>query len=84
MKKQNVLLKKLALSKSKVSNLTKNQVVGGSFTCYTNGCMITVGCDPLTSDCPVPTSDCPSINCLTLDCKTLAVGCTTSPTLACW
>ena len=84
MKKQKVLLKKLELSKSKVSNLTTHQVVGGSFVCFTNGCMITVGCEPPTTDCPV-TSGCPiTSNCLTNDCLTLAAGCTTSPTLACW
>lgn len=90
MKKQKVSLKKLQLSKSKVSNLTTNQVVGGSFFCHTNGCLITEGC-PITigctspsDDCPAPTTDCPSINCLTIDCVTLAAGCTTSPTLACW
>jgi hypothetical protein len=84
MKKQKVLLKKLQLSKSKVSNLSANQVVGGSFFCFTNGCEITNGCQPPTTDCPV-TSGCPiTSNCLTNDCLTLAVGCTTSPTLACW
>jgi hypothetical protein len=83
MKKQKVSLQKLHLSKSKVSNLTTNQIVGGSFLCVTTNCILTTDCDPLTSDCPVPTSDCPSINCLTLDCLTLA-GCTTNnPTMNC-
>ncbi|MEM6720422.1 MAG: hypothetical protein AAF611_13940 [Bacteroidota bacterium] len=83
MKKQKVSLKKLQLSKSKVSDLTTNQVVGGSFVCYTNGCVITTGCQP-TADCPV-TTGCPiTTNCLTDGCVTLGVGCTTNQTIACW
>ncbi|WP_420574430.1 hypothetical protein [Kordia sp.] len=84
MKKQKVSLKKLHLSKSKVSNLASQQVVGGSFFCVSAICNATEDCKPPTDSCPTPTLNCDSFPCVSAVCE--SIGCTTTvgtPTLAC-
>ncbi|PTX59496.1 hypothetical protein C8N46_10985 [Kordia periserrulae] len=72
MKKQNVLLKKLHLSKSKISNLTSEQIVGGSFVCATVICNATDDCKDPTDSCPdpSPTVDCDTFLCVSAVCQT--------------
>ncbi|WP_114904866.1 hypothetical protein [Kordia sp. SMS9] len=89
MKKQKLLLKKLQLSKSKVSNFSTHQIVGGSFLCVTDTCCgppksVYPDICPVSDGCPNPSDACPSAACHSFDCQTI-VGCTTdAPTLACW
>ncbi|WP_298515698.1 hypothetical protein [uncultured Kordia sp.] len=73
MKKQKVSLKKLQLSKSKVSQLNTNDIVGGG----TNFCVTVFACYD-TFDCVLPTFDCDSFTCITVACQSTAC-----PTFVC-
>lgn len=94
MKKQKVSLKKLQLTKSKVSYLNASHVTGGGtiFFLTDNGCgpekSVWPDICPISHNCPPASNACPTYACQTVFCQSTlcdqTAGCpTNTPTLAC-
>jgi len=81
MKKQNVSLKKLNLSKSNIATLSSNTIVGGTLFDMTDN-----GCGPEKSVwpdiCPV-SHNCPTANCPTYECQSFACNSAFCESVAC-